>query len=395
MESKEKAAVFVKDMSVQFKGTAHLFRLSEPMLGEYGSYDYVVASTAHMPFSGPETMIFPSDEEGTVRSMLSPPPDPEGKDDVKDWLEYSESNPVDGALPASVRGTMDISRALANAGYSVAYPPDERIAMQNATADDSPEDIRDGLARVDRALGLSWVKIRQTPLMSPDGKSVVSEAGKWCYSDGRDPEPSVLRGVLLHAESARVHVTGDEGALDCFSIDGRYPQTAKHARSCAECPVGPVVFGSRAKCREQIRLLVMDAGQEMDMSSLPGAAFLPKMYLPSAFPKPYVYTVGMTDKARADAFLDHLMDRHSSGDSLAYELGDYMISIGIQKETGEGGRVRYAPVFPSADEVDAFLDGDDSVETLQPTPEEMVCMTSLHFQKLVESFFTGALHPDI
>ena len=55
--------------------------------------DYVIVSAANVPFSGPETYIFPADENG----------------EVIDWVE----------LGGSFRGALDHEQALRNAGYTV------------------------------------------------------------------------------------------------------------------------------------------------------------------------------------------------------------------------------------------------------------------------------------
>ena len=84
-----------------FTGDARLFQLSQPV--EYG-YDYkakkyekstefVVISAASAMFSGPETYIFPANEEG----------------EVVDWCE----------LEGSFKGGLDHERALKNAGYEI------------------------------------------------------------------------------------------------------------------------------------------------------------------------------------------------------------------------------------------------------------------------------------
>jgi len=90
--------MMIKDVSANFTGTAKLFKLDEAV--EYtDEYDenhdpikketeYVVVSATNVPFSGPETYIFPADKEGNVLS----------------WCE----------LPGSFRGGLDIDEALAN-----------------------------------------------------------------------------------------------------------------------------------------------------------------------------------------------------------------------------------------------------------------------------------------
>jgi hypothetical protein len=98
-----KTATFVKDVSENFTGEAKLYRLSDPI--EYDKpwddedntpaklAEYVVVSATVALFSGPETYIFPTDENG----------------DVLDW----------GELDGSYRGGLDHNKALSRAGYAV------------------------------------------------------------------------------------------------------------------------------------------------------------------------------------------------------------------------------------------------------------------------------------
>lgn len=97
-----KTATFIRTLS-GFTGTAELYKLDPPMVetrydSRYGtkieaSYEYVVVSAAFIPFSGPETYIFPANEHG----------------DITSWLER------DG----SFKGDTDIPQALQNAGYEI------------------------------------------------------------------------------------------------------------------------------------------------------------------------------------------------------------------------------------------------------------------------------------
>ena len=79
-----------------FRGTAALFKLTPAIIDVnyddvVNTYEYVIVSAANVPFSGPETYIFPSNENG----------------EVVDWVE----------LDGSFRGSLDIWQALRNAGY--------------------------------------------------------------------------------------------------------------------------------------------------------------------------------------------------------------------------------------------------------------------------------------
>lgn len=96
-----KTAKFLRDCD-GFASSAKLFELSEPV--EYDrpwgddeppakTAKYVVVSAAIVPLTGPETYIFPADEEGKIVS----------------W----------GELDGSYRGGLVHSTALENAGYTV------------------------------------------------------------------------------------------------------------------------------------------------------------------------------------------------------------------------------------------------------------------------------------
>jgi hypothetical protein len=85
----KKTARLVKKMD-GWRGDAALYELSEP----YDGHDKVVVSAVNVEFSGPETLIFPWDEEANR---------------VTNFLD----------LQGSYRGDMNHETALANAGYSL------------------------------------------------------------------------------------------------------------------------------------------------------------------------------------------------------------------------------------------------------------------------------------
>ncbi len=99
-------ATFIKRIGENMRGDARLYELETPVY--YSFYDlttgesgeaytkHVLVSAADVPFSGPETYIFPADETGKVL----------------DW----------GELDGSFRGSLDHARALANAGYEEVEP---------------------------------------------------------------------------------------------------------------------------------------------------------------------------------------------------------------------------------------------------------------------------------
>ena len=73
----------------EFRGDARLYKLSDPLDG----HTLVVVSAAVVPFSGPETYIFPANEQGEITDF--------------------------GELNGSGRGYLDHREALSIAGYSI------------------------------------------------------------------------------------------------------------------------------------------------------------------------------------------------------------------------------------------------------------------------------------
>lgn len=88
-----KTATFLRRPD-DFKGDARLYILSEPTAYDHNQEsDYVIVSAVIALMSGPETYIFPANEEG----------------EVIDW----------GELEGSFRGGLDHEKALTSAGYEV------------------------------------------------------------------------------------------------------------------------------------------------------------------------------------------------------------------------------------------------------------------------------------
>lgn len=87
-------AKLLKNNLPNFNGHAALYKLNPP-LKDYSEkeHEFVVVSSAEVPFSGPETYIFPANENGKVTS----------------W----------GELECSERGVYDHATALGNAGYKI------------------------------------------------------------------------------------------------------------------------------------------------------------------------------------------------------------------------------------------------------------------------------------
>lgn len=93
-------ATYIKDVNPNASGYQRLYHVSPPIEGYRSDendaklfYDYVVVSAATVPYSGPETYIFASDEHGKVQH----------------WME----------LPGSYRGGLKHEQALQRAGYTV------------------------------------------------------------------------------------------------------------------------------------------------------------------------------------------------------------------------------------------------------------------------------------
>ncbi len=97
-------ATYLRDMA-GFRGHASLYRLDPPATvndwatgsEEIRTTEYVVVSAVDVPFSGPETYIFPANADG----------------EVTDW----------GEMEGSFRGALDHQRALLDAGYSIESNP--------------------------------------------------------------------------------------------------------------------------------------------------------------------------------------------------------------------------------------------------------------------------------
>lgn len=91
---KEKTAKFIKQLDGTWTGDARLYKVEPPMEDYSGNkYDYVIVSATYAPFSGPETYIFPANEEG----------------DVLSWEE----------MEGSFKGEEDHEQALNEAGYAL------------------------------------------------------------------------------------------------------------------------------------------------------------------------------------------------------------------------------------------------------------------------------------
>lgn len=86
-------ATLIRNLS-RGTGEMRLYRLDPPMPTEEQPTEFVVVSATVAPFTGPETYIFPADEDG----------------DITDW----------GELDGSYRGGLDHTEALTRAGYEVA-----------------------------------------------------------------------------------------------------------------------------------------------------------------------------------------------------------------------------------------------------------------------------------
>lgn len=93
-------ATIIKDVSDDYQGTATLYRVDPPMEYYDGRTDesraraaFVVASAVVAPYTGPETYIFPTTEDGSP-------------------INYQE-------LEGSYRGGLEPDEAIRNAGYRI------------------------------------------------------------------------------------------------------------------------------------------------------------------------------------------------------------------------------------------------------------------------------------
>jgi len=96
-----KQARRIKQLEEQFRGDAALYELSEPMTWEDWGEDkqeqhqtyYVAVSAVALDIGGPETYIFPTDDQGYVLN----------------WIE----------MEGSYKGGLDHNMALENTGYEI------------------------------------------------------------------------------------------------------------------------------------------------------------------------------------------------------------------------------------------------------------------------------------
>jgi hypothetical protein len=83
-------ATFIKNMELtQAKGDQRLYHLDPPLDG----HEYVVSSAIVVPYSGPETYVFPANSDGAITN----------------WTELS----------CSARGELDPEAAIRRAGYEI------------------------------------------------------------------------------------------------------------------------------------------------------------------------------------------------------------------------------------------------------------------------------------
>lgn len=83
-------ATLIKDSLPKFNGSAALYKCDPPLDGN----GFVVVSATVALYTGPETYIFPANQDG----------------DITGWTE----------LDGSYRGDLDHAQALSGAGYEVA-----------------------------------------------------------------------------------------------------------------------------------------------------------------------------------------------------------------------------------------------------------------------------------
>ncbi len=84
----QNTATKIKDIK-GWRGAASLYKCEPPLDG----HEYVIASAANVPFSGPETYLFPATAEGEAENMTE--------------------------LSGSMKGTLSHAEAFEDAGYTV------------------------------------------------------------------------------------------------------------------------------------------------------------------------------------------------------------------------------------------------------------------------------------
>lgn len=108
----QKTARKIRDLS-GFTGQAALYELSEfiEIGGTDEVFNHIVVSATIVPYSGPETYIFPANADGTVA----------------DW----------GELNGSFRGGLDHEQALKNAGYAIEHdlPSGDALALPEGSTE--------------------------------------------------------------------------------------------------------------------------------------------------------------------------------------------------------------------------------------------------------------------
>lgn len=84
----KKTAKFIKDKISEVGAIQRLYKMTPPLEG----HEYVIVSAVNAMFSGPETFIFPADENGKITNFFE--------------------------LDGSFKGSLEHKEALDNAGYS-------------------------------------------------------------------------------------------------------------------------------------------------------------------------------------------------------------------------------------------------------------------------------------
>lgn len=121
-----------------------------------------------------------------------------------------------------------------------------------------------------------FARIRQKPLMSEDGDSVVSPAGTFMFTDDRESGKELLF-LMLFSKKGRVKWDSpDDEKPSCRSINGDFPMQNIFANTCRECPHS--VWGKngvKPACDETLSFLCLDTDMNPFIMQFKGTGVKP------------------------------------------------------------------------------------------------------------------------
>ena len=114
------------------------------------------------------------------------------------------------------------------------------------------------------------IKIRQKPVLSDDGQTILKKAGVFYETvpPSRDEESwfkdtNVLECIFLHYREEAAHFpTRNSRTVDSRSLNGKYPERFVYSSDCASCPMNPKNMtergsDSKVPCKFYTSLLVL------------------------------------------------------------------------------------------------------------------------------------------